>query len=266
MIGFSRSLLLIAFLFMAFCKQATEGDPEPPDITTGLVAHWSFDTDAGGIVNDITGNQINGTAYLVTYESGKSGMAAKFNDPESKIVIPSAGFTPPESVSALATGSISVWFKYQSLGAQILPILYFGESETGTPHNSLIIEIGHGGGTNITNKRLYFTIVNQGFCFDSGFNIPENTWTHFVAVVGKEGNTGFLNGLEMTSRNYNLGSNAGYTDFFNDVPVRGLLSIGYGRYGQEDPFYSFNGSIDEVRIYNRPLSAADAKLLYQTGK
>jgi hypothetical protein len=145
-------------------------------------------------------------------------------------------------------------------------LFYFGEAQTGTPHNSLIIEIGHGGGTNPGNRKLYFTVVNQSFCYDSGVQLMENTWYHFVAVVRENGNTGFLNGIEMKERNYNLGSNSNYSAFFNDVPVRELLSLGYGRYGQENPFFTFKGSIDEVRIYDRPLHATDIKELYEMVK
>ena len=72
-------------------------------------------------------------------------------------------------------------FEQSLADGQILPILYFGEEDTGTPHNSLIIEIGHA--HNIANRRLYFTIVNQRFCFDSRINLEENRWYHFVAVV-----------------------------------------------------------------------------------
>jgi hypothetical protein len=207
----------------------------------------------------------HGKAYNISYEEGPVGKAIVFNNPQARVFFPDIHLAPPESISGLDYGSISVWFKYRSVGAQILPVLYFGESSTGTPHNSLIIEIGHGGGMNPSNKRLYFTIVNRRFCFDSGENLLEDKWYHFVAVVSPAGNTGYLNGREMVNRRYNLGSDASYTDFFNDVPVKKMLSLGYGRYGQEDPFFTFRGSIDEVRIYNRALSPEEVMELYTMG-
>jgi hypothetical protein len=66
----------------------------------------------------------------------------------------------------------------------------------------------------------------------------------------------------MTDRNYNLGSNSTYTDFFSGVSKKKLFSFGYGRFGQQDTFYNFQGGIDDVRIYNRPLSASEVKELY----
>ena len=64
----------------------------------------------------------------------------------------------------------------------------------------------------------------------------------------------------MTNRNYNLGSDSRYTDFFADVPEKKMLSLGYGRYGLANPFYPFKGSIDEVMIYNRALTAGDVDI------
>jgi len=249
-------------ILMLFTGCLSVPDDTPPDIIRGLEGFWSFDNDEGDLIKDDSGSDRNGTAYNVIHGTGVAGSSVLFNSSDAKIVIPSAAGTPPEEISRLETGSISIWFRFQSLGAQILPVLYFGENDIGTPHNSLIIEVGHGGGNDPLNKRLYFTIVNRRFCFDSGFNLTENEWYHFVAVVSAAGNTGYLNGAELTGRRYNLGSSSSYTDFFSDVPVDEILSIGYGRYGQEDPFYTFNGEIDEVRIYNRALTAEEVLLLY----
>jgi hypothetical protein len=259
-----KALMILFAFFMVTASCRIEPESAEPDLSTGLVAHWNFDSDEPGIVKDASGNQLHGTAYDVDYAAGMIGRSVLFSRKGSKIVFPDIGQPPPQKISGLRTGSIALWFRFSGMGAQILPMFYFGESDTGSVHNSLIIEIGHGGGANPANKRLYFTIINRNFCFDSGINLQENTWHHFVAVVSEQGNSGFLDGAEMTGRNYNLGSDASFSDFFADVPVQELLAIGYGRYGQEDPFFSFNGNIDEVRIYDRPLAADEIVRLSQS--
>jgi acetyl esterase/lipase len=95
-------------------------------------------------------------------------------------------------------------------------------------------------------------------------NLEPDRWHHLAAVVGPEGNTGYLDGREMTDRHYNLGSDASYTDFFASVPVQEMLAIGYGRYGKDDRFYHFQGSIDDVRLYDKPLDANEAKALHES--
>ncbi|MFC2080381.1 LamG-like jellyroll fold domain-containing protein [Bacteroidota bacterium] len=226
------------------------------DFDSHLVAHWAMD----GSAIDSSTNHINGKLHGVTFDEGVIGNAAYFNGSSDKIIISDS--VQPSSISTLSKGSISLWFKYQnnSNTGDILPIFYYGEKASGTPQNSLIIEIGHS--QNPANRRLYFTIINQGFCFDSRIILTENVWYHFVAVVGDDFNTGYLNGKEMTTRHYNLGSDETYHDFFSDVPDGKLMSIGYGRYGKNDNFFRYKGAIDDVRIYDKPLSANEVSELY----
>jgi len=134
-------------------------------------------------------------------------------------------------------------------------------------NEGLIIEVGHEGVYNASEK-LYFTNTMSGssepiHCFDNGTDLTAGTWYHFVVVVSSTGNTGYLNGVEMTSRVYNFGTSSD-TYFFNSVNS-GILSIGYGRFGFATPgqFYYFDGLIDDVRIYSRALTAAEVLVLYQ---
>ncbi|MFR9603840.1 MAG: LamG-like jellyroll fold domain-containing protein [Rikenellaceae bacterium] len=113
-----------------------------------------------------------------------------------------------------------------------------------------------------TNSKSSSSGKGKNFCVDSRTNLSENEWYHYVAVVSQEGNTVYINGKELKDRRYNLGSDSSYTTFFNDVPTKELLSIGYGKYSQEDPFYSFNGYIDEVMIFDKPLSKKEIEKLY----
>lgn len=265
------SIVIPVILFMIFflcCENQEKAvmvneNKQTIDLDNGLVAHWSFDVLKDSIAIDSSANQINGRLYNITKKDGVKGNSIGLNGKNSVVFYPDSAKTPPVAISSLAEGSISVWFRFKNYTGNVLPVLYFGEADTGTPHSSLIIEIGHG--QNPENTKLYFTIVNARFCFDSGFNLKENKWYHFVAVVSKNGNTGFLNGKEIFNRHYNLGSNSRYSDFFTSVPVKEIFCIGYGRYGQQDPFYYFNGLIDEVYIYNRALNKAEINQLFKYG-
>lgn len=237
--------------------------------TDGLIANWTFDNDMNDNVIDNGDYAFSGNSYSVNYEDGVIGKSALFDGTESKIIIQNENSLPPEAIANLEVGTISCWFKFVNNEGQVLPILYFGQATLTTSHyRGMIVEIGHDRG-DINNRRLYFTTIYSNannFCFDSGENLIENTWYHFVAVISKSGNTGYLNGVEITNRRYNLGSDESYTTFFNDVPDKEMLSIGYGRYSQEEPYYSFNGNIDNVMIYNRALTDEEVVELYKMGE
>lgn len=238
-------------------------------VSEGLVAHWTFDEDTRDQVIDSSPNGLHGTSVDLDYTDGPVSRAALFNGLSSQVVFPQIHAAPPDTIGKLFVGSIALWFFFERLeGGDILPLLYFGSADENAPHNSLIIEVGHNQDPNDT--RLYFTIIVAPFdvvrfCFDTGLDLDANTWYHFAAVVGPEGNTGYLNGVELTGRRYNLGSGEDHTDFFSSVTSRELLALGYGRYGRNPAFFHLKGGLDDVRIYNRPLTGKEVQALFSMG-
>ena len=238
-------------------KDSFNLDCDDPD--SGLVLHLSFDEQGGSTAMDCTSNQFNGILHGVDWASVDNGKKAIEFDGTDSLVIPSF-ITETGLKSEPSFGSVSITFKFRAFDGDIQPLFYYGESDPGSPHNSMIAEVGHK--MDVNDRKLYFTIVNKRFCFDSNENLEENRWYHFVAVVGAEGNTGYLNGVEMTHRHYNLGSDSTYTDFFPSVTTKELFTLGYGRYGMCDDFFHFNGYMSDFRVYNRALSSLEVNELY----
>lgn len=252
-----KPLLLLSFLLAISSEAIGSNDANYPQ--KGLVASYNFENNA----MDSCGDN-HGKTTKVDYKPGVVGQAASFNGKNSKIIISDTDDLPPKNITSLTKGTISVWVKFQNKGGQVLPILHLGKNSTSMPSRSMIFEIGHDRG-NIENRRLYFTsIISQGnnFCVDSGMDLEQDKWYHYVAVMDETGSTIYLNGVEITIRRYNLGSTAESTSFFNDVNPKEILSVGYGRYSQEEPFFSFNGLIDELQIYDRALSKDEVLTLF----
>ncbi len=229
----------------------------------GLVSHWSFDGDSESRVVDNVG-ECHGVPTKVGYTDGVIGKAATFNGKASRIIVSDSNGLPPTAVTSLEYGTLSVWIRFENRGGQVLPILYLGKESSSMPNRSMIFEVGHDRGS-VDNRRLYFTTIyspQQNFCVDSNINLSEGVWYHYVAVMSESGSTIYLNGIEITRRRYNLGSTKSCSVFFNDVPNKELLSIGYGKYSQEEPFFSFNGAIDDLRIYNRALNQTEVLALF----
>ena len=101
---------------------------------------------------------------------------------------------------------------------------------------------------------------NQGIAgtiFDSAFKIGD--WTHVVYIFNENGADLYLNG--------NLSSHDDRIPVFATANNEDMyLGIQAGK-GSCLPFwYPLNGPLDEVRIYNRSLSAAEVQALYQQGQ
>ncbi|MFH1825739.1 MAG: LamG domain-containing protein [bacterium] len=248
-------------------------------VPDGLVAYYTFDESTGSTASDSSGSGLDGTVYGATWATGHLGNALSFDGTDDAVKIPASGEAAPSAIAALETGSISLWFKFEGApGTEgfFLPIFYLGPSaEVSGSKEGAIIEIGHRG-VDVENLRtstkLFYTITLAGseepiFCYDSSINLTAEAWYHFVVTVSSEGNTGYLNGEEMTYRHYNFPTrdfdNDSLESYFLSPVTSDLLSIGFGRSAVDSFTYYYDGLIDEVRIYNRPLTAAEVTQLYQ---
>lgn len=223
-------------------------------------------------VFDVSGNGNNGTVYgngaKFNLTGGRFGGGIVFDGSESNNM--TINYT---AVNGLDYGSISMWFKFVEMpanGEVMLPILYFGNSTTNS--SGLIIEIGHFSGFEYNGTQIFYTVTanNRGdnttpnFCFDSRINLTNNTWYNFVVTVNSTGNTAYLNGAEMTDRHYNFGS-ATDSIFFSNITNANLFTIGYGKFASEvqsKHWHEFNGTIDELRIWNTSLKANEVYQQY----
>ena len=234
------------------------------DIPNGLVAHWAFNEMTGAQVRDSSTNRLDGVLTGGVWTNGVAAYdgAVQLDGKSQAVWVPGPGQPVPWRIAGLVFGSISIRVRFPETGSgEVIPLFYFGEAHEAMTNNSLIIEIGHANDPG--DRRLYFTILNRWFCFDSGTNLMPNTWHHFVGVVGMYGNTGYLDGQEMLRRHYNLGSDASYDDFFSSVPVRDCLAMGYGRYGAEAHLHYGPEAISDVQIYSRPLASNEVAQLYR---
>lgn len=270
----SAMLLLSALLAFSFGTGNLKEEP--------MVGHWSFDEIQDKKVVDNSNyeshGEIEGNPKRSTGIIGERCL--EFDGNGDYIEITENGKTPSQFHN-LGAGSISVWFKARNIpvGESILPILYYG-NENGcsnmfdASNEGLIIEIAHGG-VYPNSRGIFYTVFSNpcelpSFCYDSHSDphladkqgiIEENKWYHFVVVVGKNYNTGYLNGKEMRFRHYNF-NNAGASQFFSSARKHQKMWIGKGFWDHGKVTY-FDGFIDDLRIYSRPLKAKEVRSLYK---
>jgi len=222
-------------------KDASAGLPS--SLSEGLVGYWKMDESSSPAV-DSSGNGNNGT-WIGTADddSGKFGNAISLDGNSGYIEI---GSTAPVNESA---GTYSVWIYPETVGER-RHIIYAGENGDGWgSHNELHLSLEN-------NNTVGLYHYNG-----SGYNIQLSTslatinqWYYLTATW--DGNTStanlYINGeLKATDSSVTAVSKTGW---LNKIRI-GVSNNPNGRY--------FDGKIDEVRIYNRALSPAEVRALYE---
>ena len=261
---------VLAFFLIVSINSLIAQNKSAAGLINNLVAHWSFDSLDNNKFSDRSGNNLTGTSYGAKLGPGIKNQALIFNGTGDFAQIPEVNRQPSAIFSDLGSGSISVWFKADKIPKQIgiAPILYYGAQDScaymfDASNQGLIIELGHSP-VHYFSQNLYFTIFSNNcdypsFCYDSGHPINVGQWYNFVAVVGRNSNTGYLNGVEMTHRRYNFGTD-NTSEFFKDANKHEKFWLGRG-YWDAWPMY-FKGSIDELKIFNKPLTHEQVLILY----
>lgn len=224
-------VLLAAF---AFCAGSTVVLGEE-----GLVAHWKFDEGAGETVADASGNGNNGTIMGAVWTDGVKGAALQFDGVSSYVRVPDS-----PSLNITSAMTIEAWIRSNSTdGARVIVSKWDDANSTWSyifkDHNdtdTLRIEL---------SKDIHADLIDL-----PGTNaIPLGEWAH-VAVTF-EGTTVrlYLNGVldaEGTTTGGTIDSS------WAELQI-GAISGGE----------VFDGMIDEVRIYNKAVSAKQIKAHYE---
>ncbi len=234
-------------------------------LENGLVGHWTFDgpkmawgsTTAEVLdssASSIEGDLVNMDQQSVT--AGKMGQGLQFNGTNSYI---NAGM--PSPIDDIPQFSVSAWIKPKSSGSgdcsgytQIVQkndlcasLASDGWRFTLAPDNSLEFVVSYIGGSGLE-------LVKQ----TSANSIAFNTWQH--VVVTWTGST-----TASQAHIYRDGVELSYSASQNGSTIRDsedtTLSIGAMYNGES----AFDGVIDDVRIYNRVLSPAEVRRLYELG-
>ena len=212
-----------------------------PNINAGLVGWWKFDEASGTSAADSSGNAITGTLVNTpTWVAGKINNALNFDKASYRHVTLASN-----AALAMASGSFT-------FAAWINPTAF----NTDAWHGIIGCSVAQGASYGIadsggTSRRIKLTRVNSVDFATGTQAISTGAWQH-VAVVMNRARTSltyYLNGVAET-----ITYDATTFDTGKQSDTIGTRLAGTDNY--------FDGKIDDVRIYNRALSAADVAALY----
>jgi len=241
------------------------GGVDSADTTRGLVGYWAFEEGSGTTANDSSGNGNDGTLTSMDpptdWVSGKAGNggALDFDGTNDHVSVGTMG----DLGSLLGSQSVSVtaWVK----SSKTTPIDILGTKNTGT--NTLWriqlnkdAALGNlAGGINLflrgeagASDRLY-----GGVNSDTG--VTDGNWHYVVAQSDPVASSIeiYVDAVQQTV-------------VITDSPIGSTANFGFPLFigaindeGTADGL--FDGQIDEVRIYDRALSASEIRYLYNKG-
>jgi chitodextrinase len=195
----------------------------------GLIAAWSFDEGTGASAADATGHGHAGAISGATWTTqGRFGNALSFdglNDwvtvGSSALLDLSSGMTVQAWVFPTATSGIRDVLLKEGPSADIYNL--YARNWRGLPESNVFV-----GGSNKVAE---------------GATLPANVWTHLAGTYDGSAVRLFVNGVQVGS-----------------APISGAIATSSGvlRIGGNSLWGEFfQGRIDEVRIYNRALTAAE---------
>jgi len=226
------------------------------DLSDGPIAHWKLDEGAGVDANDSAGNNdgilINGPTwvegkigdYALDFDGVDDYVALPDNDP---VWLPTQDFTS------------SCWVYFHREVGFVEMLLDLNQASSGDPGN----ELGYSLHRKSDTGELFFgmtTATNPDEDLLSNTITVKEKWYHIVAVRDGTFQAIYVNGQLDNSRICSPDT-IDFVGGYDDDKV----SIGrFSRNGVASDFH-LDGLIDDVRIYDRALSAEDIQELYYEG-
>jgi uncharacterized protein (TIGR03437 family) len=222
-------------------EQGTKLGLEPLDYgDASLVGYWTFDEGTGTVVNDYSGGGTTGSWQGTLGSQGTAGKvgpyAGNFDGTDNYVPIADPGSLHPSVIS------VSLWFDIKS------------------GNNMYLLNKGNGTSTG-SGYNVYVYGGNQPACwfYDGLGNLQDlrmsetvspNTWYHLVCTYDNASLRMYVNGVFNSSLNA-----SGFATSNRELDI-----------SVDDGIQNFSGLIDDVRIYNRSLSASEIRAIYNGGK
>lgn len=202
---------------------------------TGVSGYWHLDESTSSVVYDASGSGNTGTLVNASWASGsncRAGSCLSFSGSNSYMNASSS-----ESLSPQSAITISLWIKLNAI-------------PSGT-YNEIVQKYGaYGLKIDAVTSKVIGYVWGAPENHYSTTALTTGTWYHIAMTFDGSVHKIYVNGVNENSEN----DARSIPVSSNPLRVAGRESAGAGEY--------INGILDEIRIYNRALSASEIKARY----
>lgn len=207
-------------------------------VPTGPLAHWKLDeTGSNTVAADDSGNGHSGTVLDPAWSAGKIGGALTFDGANQVRVVGAPALEP-------ASYAVSAWVKYTQTDVSGGDVLSMGDNFGLRVQPDGAVKTYFYGGPTAGYRVAQSTTVNT----------KDGQWHHILGQYANGLLQVYVDGIKRDEK------------AFSDPIVYGLGADLYlGRHGNGGGNHDFNGSLDQVRLYDRALSSSEIAALVAEG-
>jgi len=231
-------------------------------VTRGLVAYWAMRTDGGTTVYDETGS-LNASAtggVVFAHANGVVGVGADFDGSDDRIIIGDANII--DTATAL---TVSAWVKCAASTSDDTVFSKF--SSAGSINDGIALfrdNVGASSGrSNTWNFGVHDSTGSGSVSIEGATGAAViGVWVHVCGTVSIGATTDlrlYINGIEDAN-------SPGSSVAIACINTGSIAATIGDTFISADTTRRFVGQLDEVRIYNRALTAAEITQLYRMGK
>jgi hypothetical protein len=217
----------------------------PASLTQGLVGYWPF----CGNANDESGNGNNGTvngATLITDRFGNGGSAYSFDGVSNKI-----SYSNKFIFNETSDGSVSIWIKNDTIKSNIYSTLIYSRLNNSAQNRFNIYLQPLASNSKIRLTSDYREPNGVLHILNTSNELINKSWCHLLISRLNNKYTFYINGIPADTAN----------DLAPNLPTETGWILGNN--GSND--LNFNGSLDDIAIWNRALTPQEITQLYNQG-
>ncbi|MDT8301829.1 MAG: LamG domain-containing protein [Sedimentisphaerales bacterium] len=215
------------------------------------VGWWRFNEGSGDTVTDSSGNGHNGTLLgSPEWVAGPDGFGGALSFGPEKCIGVDCGIFDPTNGTGQFT--IALWAFWDGTGT----FQHFITKSAGWGADTMMFQVELWGAHTSAQYTDRVGISYQGAGSVEFSVLPKNEWVHLAFTFDGTDLTLYLNGVD----------EEGPKPFSIGPDVDAQLEIGYNSNRPELSERTFHGYLDEVRIYDKPLTAEEIQIVMMGGE